>query len=169
MTQTDILYYECSAELVHCTAHVVMRSPESTTRKEILSTFCFCEAQARVRQVSQGERPQSLNPSLELTLKLVATRVMTGRVWQRAAYIRRYISFRCRHWIQLTPLRAELSQQWAAGACYQTQFTNYRCLLLSAYSLDTTSASCRWVAALLHDYQMWQRWEMSNQRQMVIK
>ena len=38
----------------------------------------YCEAQARVRQGSardgsQGERPQSLNPSLELTLKLVAT------------------------------------------------------------------------------------------------
>ena len=38
----------------------------------------FCEAQARVRQGlardgNQGERPQSLNPSLELTLKLVAT------------------------------------------------------------------------------------------------
>ena len=37
-----------------------------------------CEAQARVRQGSardgsQGERPQSLNPRLELTLKLVAT------------------------------------------------------------------------------------------------
>ena len=35
-----------------------------------------CEAQARVRQGlardgSQGERPQSLNPSLELTLNLV--------------------------------------------------------------------------------------------------
>ena len=38
----------------------------------------FCEAQARVRQGSardgpQGDRPQSLNPCLELTLKLVAT------------------------------------------------------------------------------------------------
>ena len=38
----------------------------------------YCEAQARVRQGSardgpQGERPQSLNPCLELTLKLVAT------------------------------------------------------------------------------------------------
>ena len=37
-----------------------------------------CEAQARVmqgsaRDGSQGERPQSLNPSLELTLKLVVT------------------------------------------------------------------------------------------------
>ena len=37
-----------------------------------------CEAQARVRQGSardglQCERPQSLNPCLELTLKLVAT------------------------------------------------------------------------------------------------
>ena len=37
-----------------------------------------CEAQARVRQGwardgCQGERPQSLNPCLELTLKLVAT------------------------------------------------------------------------------------------------
>ena len=37
-----------------------------------------CEAQARVRQGlardgSQGERPQSFNPCLELTLKLVAT------------------------------------------------------------------------------------------------
>ena len=37
----------------------------------------FCEAQARVRQGSardgsQGKRPQSLNPCLELTLKLVA-------------------------------------------------------------------------------------------------
>ena len=36
----------------------------------------YCEAQARVRQGlardgSQGERPQSLNPSLELTLNLV--------------------------------------------------------------------------------------------------
>jgi len=40
--------------------------------------FKYCEAQARVRQGSardgsQGERPQSLNPCLELTLKLVAT------------------------------------------------------------------------------------------------
>ena len=39
--------------------------------------LCFCEAQARVRQGSardgsQGERPQSLNPCLELTLNLVA-------------------------------------------------------------------------------------------------
>ena len=38
----------------------------------------YCEAQARVRQGlardgPQGERPQSLNPCLELTLKLVAT------------------------------------------------------------------------------------------------
>ena len=38
----------------------------------------YCEAQARVRQGSardgpQGERPQSLNPCQELTLKLVAT------------------------------------------------------------------------------------------------
>ena len=38
----------------------------------------YCEAQARVRQGSardgsQGERPQSLNPCLELTLKLVVT------------------------------------------------------------------------------------------------
>ena len=38
----------------------------------------YCEAQARVRQGLArdgplGERPQSLNPSLELTLKLVAT------------------------------------------------------------------------------------------------
>ena len=38
----------------------------------------FCEAQARVRQGlardgSQGERPQSFNPCLELKLKLVAT------------------------------------------------------------------------------------------------
>ena len=38
----------------------------------------FCEAQARVRQGSardgsQDERPQSLNPCLELTLKLVVT------------------------------------------------------------------------------------------------
>ena len=37
----------------------------------------YCEAQARVRQGSardgsQGKRPQSLNPCLELTLKLVA-------------------------------------------------------------------------------------------------
>ena len=37
-----------------------------------------CEAQARVRQGSardglQGEKPQSLNPCLELTLKLVVT------------------------------------------------------------------------------------------------
>ena len=38
----------------------------------------YCEAQARVRQGSardgsQGKRPQSFNPCLELTLKLVAT------------------------------------------------------------------------------------------------
>ena len=38
----------------------------------------YCEAQARVRQGlardgPQGERPQSLNPCLELTLKLVGT------------------------------------------------------------------------------------------------
>ena len=41
-------------------------------------SFNNCEAQARVRQGSardgsQGERPKSLNPCLELTLKLVAT------------------------------------------------------------------------------------------------
>ena len=40
--------------------------------------YLCCEAQARVRQGfardgSQGERPQSFNPCLELTLKLVAT------------------------------------------------------------------------------------------------
>ena len=38
----------------------------------------YCEAQARVRQGSardghHGERPQSFNPCLELTLKLVVT------------------------------------------------------------------------------------------------
>ena len=43
-----------------------------------VSAADYCEAQARVRQGSardgsQGERPQSLNPCLELTLKLVAT------------------------------------------------------------------------------------------------
>ena len=42
-----------------------------------------CEAQARVRQGSardgsQGERPQSLNPSLELTLNLVDPPSTTG-------------------------------------------------------------------------------------------
>ena len=41
-------------------------------------TLSYCEAQARVRQGSardgsKGERPQSLNPCLELTLKLVVT------------------------------------------------------------------------------------------------
>ena len=45
---------------------------------QVWETKKFCEAQARVRQGSardgsQGERPQSLNPCLELTLKLVAT------------------------------------------------------------------------------------------------
>ena len=44
----------------------------------VVNNETFCEAQARVRQGSArdgpyGERPQSLNPSLELTLKLVAT------------------------------------------------------------------------------------------------
>ena len=44
----------------------------------------YCEAQARVRQGSardgpSGERPQSLNPCLELTLKLVATHPPTHR------------------------------------------------------------------------------------------
>ena len=42
------------------------------------TNFLYCEAQARVREGSardglQGERPQSLKPCLELTLKLVAT------------------------------------------------------------------------------------------------
>ena len=42
----------------------------------------YCEAQARVRQGSardgsQGKMPQSLNPSLELKLKLVATTTTT--------------------------------------------------------------------------------------------
>ena len=42
-----------------------------------VSITIYCEAQARVRQGSardgpQGERPQSLKPCLELTLKLVA-------------------------------------------------------------------------------------------------
>ena len=44
----------------------------------MLGWIINCEAQARVRQGwardgSQGERPQSLNPCLELTLKLVVT------------------------------------------------------------------------------------------------
>ena len=47
----------------------------STDYKDLLF---YCEAQARVRQGSardgpQGKRPQSLNPCLGLTLKLVAT------------------------------------------------------------------------------------------------
>ena len=47
--------------------------------EKIHVTRKYCEAQARVRQGSardgsQGKRPQSLNPCLELTLKLVATR-----------------------------------------------------------------------------------------------
>ena len=45
----------------------------------VTTFYDFCEAQARVRQGlarddPQGERPQSLNPCLELTLKLVGTR-----------------------------------------------------------------------------------------------
>ena len=48
------------------------------TEQESLTVRFYCEAQARVRQGSardgsQGERPQSLNPCLELTVKLVAT------------------------------------------------------------------------------------------------
>ena len=48
------------------------------TDATLVSDDNFCEAQARVRQGSardgsQGERPQSLNPCLELTLKLVVT------------------------------------------------------------------------------------------------
>ena len=44
-----------------------------------------CEAQARVRQGlardgPQGERPQSLNPCLALTLKLVVTHPPTGHL-----------------------------------------------------------------------------------------
>ena len=46
--------------------------------EEFATHFDYCEAQARVsqgsaRDGSQGERPQSLNPCLELTLKLVVT------------------------------------------------------------------------------------------------
>ena len=55
-------------------------APERFIRRSYLDSFC--EAQARVRQGSardgsQGERPQSLNPCLELTLKLVATTTTT--------------------------------------------------------------------------------------------
>ena len=44
----------------------------------LIYLILYCEAQARVRQGlardgSQGERPQSLNPCLELTLKFVVT------------------------------------------------------------------------------------------------
>ena len=51
--------------------------------------FEFCEAQARVRQGSardgsQGERPQSLNPCQELTLKLVATFPPTTTTTQKS-------------------------------------------------------------------------------------
>ena len=50
---------------------------EKTFRSPFKAKFQNCEAQARVRQGSardgsQGKRPQSLNPCLELTLKLVA-------------------------------------------------------------------------------------------------
>ena len=51
-----------------------MRWPEIDNKDK----YQYCEAQARVRQGSArdgspGERPQSFNPCLELTLKLVAT------------------------------------------------------------------------------------------------
>ena len=54
------------------------RNPVNALDVTLVSDDDFCEAQARVRQGSardgsQGERPQSLNPCLELTLKLVAT------------------------------------------------------------------------------------------------
>ena len=62
---------------LQCTCTVtVTQSQLSTQFGKIYGNFC--EAQARVRQGSarygpQGERPQSLNPCLELTLKLVVT------------------------------------------------------------------------------------------------
>ena len=51
------------------------RGPYISIATIYLQNGSFCEAQARVRQGlardgSQGKRPQSLNPSLELTLKL---------------------------------------------------------------------------------------------------
>ena len=51
----------------------------------------YCEAQARVRQRSardgsQGERPQSLNPCLELALKLVATNQPTHPPTRKSQY-----------------------------------------------------------------------------------
>ena len=54
--------------------HLVLCHPQNT----LILLLNYCEAQARVRQGSardgsQGERPQSLNPCQELTLKLVAT------------------------------------------------------------------------------------------------
>ena len=64
---------------------------------------------------------------------------------------------------------AELNRQWAAGACYHTPGTDLWWLRLDACSLDTTSATCRLMAALNHSYQMRQRWEMCNMRQMVIR
>ena len=52
-------------------------SPSGSSSYNIV-LLLYCEAQARVRQGSardgsQGERPQSLNPCQELTLKLIAT------------------------------------------------------------------------------------------------
>ena len=55
-----------------------LQSPAVVTSMYINIQRPFCEALARVRQGSardgsQGERPQSFKPCLELTLKLVAT------------------------------------------------------------------------------------------------
>ena len=56
---------------------VPCNAPGTDLSSIVDEALTYCEAQARVRQGlardgSQGERPQSLNPCLELTLKLVA-------------------------------------------------------------------------------------------------
>ena len=61
--------------ILHCTRATFIPKQINIFKQYSTNDMC-CEAQARVRQGSardgpQGERPKSLNPSLELTLKLV--------------------------------------------------------------------------------------------------
>ena len=67
------IFYWLMKFTISCILHVSQKY-----RYFLLPFFEYCEAQARVRQGSardgsSGDRPQSLNPCQELTLKLVAT------------------------------------------------------------------------------------------------
>ena len=85
--QLSVLFCQSMSNL----PHPLIDAQKHDTQQNQNVKLGYCEAQARVRQGSArdgpyGERPQSLNPCLELTLKLFATFPPTTTTHRKSHY-----------------------------------------------------------------------------------